>query len=308
MILTRRALLRSSLAALAAPALIRPARAWLVQGNCVPAPLPQTFQLGYARYSSGYSVGVTITGSGIPAGSLIVVGAYAQSSGSSDIWSGTMTVTDTPNNTYTPLLTNAGDPAFVNEHVRGGLFYAYNSLALTSGDSIVLTSSIPINEGAAIGGLYATNVLTSGDPHDGGVDSVVVSSGSSSPSVTAAAPPVVSNSLMIGYGLTSTNGSTSLAPSGSPWITWLTGDDTGFTFAAGFVASYIVTSAQLSWQMSIGGSTYNMVGITAFKPGGGGGGGGGGGSGCVGGGLLQEGGGGNILDQSGGPLLCNGRC
>jgi hypothetical protein len=133
---------------------------------------------------AGATITVTVPAGGVPAGSLIFVAAtdLATTAGGS--------VVDTAGNTYTLISSVARNGAGANGFVR--TYYAKNSTALASGNSITLTKVDGTARGAMTA-LYATGMNTSAP-----LDLAVTATGSSAAPSVASGAPAVAGELFIG--------------------------------------------------------------------------------------------------------------
>lgn len=141
--------------------------------------------IGTNTSTSGPTVAVTVAAGGVPAGALIVV-CVGEISGTAVGQS----VTDTAGNTYTSYSITQ----FSSLSAFGNLFYAYNVLALSSGNTITYTKDTS-GDDVAITAFYATGVLRTGSPADGAGGA---SGSGTSPSTTSNLPSA-SGDLMVGF-------------------------------------------------------------------------------------------------------------
>jgi hypothetical protein len=134
---------------------------------------------------------LSISTGAVPRGSLIVVGI---TNGPGGAFSGG--VTDTAGNTYT--FDHSAGLNF-NGAANGNLnlYFAYNTSALSSGNSISVSNTgtaAPV----AMTALYAVGIKTSADPRDSAASTGPAAGSSTSPTQTLAAAPSVPGALIIG--------------------------------------------------------------------------------------------------------------
>lgn len=183
----------------------------------------------------------TITTPTISAGKLIVVCVEDFGSG------GPNACGDTAGNTYTKLTLGATFAA---------IFYAWNSLALSTGNTITITKRDSSN-GSVATAFYFTNVQTSSDPHDSAVDAVgttTVTSGT----------PAASGELFIGIAGALSSPSTFSGDAGHGWST--SPPTISAAFGVGVCAGYQVnTGVSTKIWTPVFDQTANLAGVTGFK-------------------------------------------
>lgn len=145
----------------------------LLLSSCL-GPTPVSTNIG-TNLGSGASLSITVPGGGVPSGSLIVL--VSEDTGSTTPGG---SVADTAGNSYS-VAASIGSVGAVGS-LR--IWFAYNSLALSSGNTIVYTKISAGGSGATISAMYATNILAISNPNDSG--STATNSGSgTSPTVTS---------------------------------------------------------------------------------------------------------------------------
>jgi hypothetical protein len=218
------------------------------------------------------TLSITVPAGGIPAGSLICVVMSTQATGSSQL-----TITDTATNSYDVSIAHGVNN---NAAVNGVdlIAYAYNSLALNSGNLITYTNTSGTTNTVAISAFYATGIFLAGNARD---SAVTHGNGGSStaPTVTANAAPISPNELYLG--VLATNGPSgdtfTQDASNAAWVTppiraGTTGSTatTNWTVAGGMVRSsalltYAPTITTAPWSIQIMAFQLNYTyGVTGY--------------------------------------------
>ncbi len=158
---------------------------------------------------SGSPANITTIAS-VPAGSLIIVGVYV----------GAAVPTDTVGNTYhlAKTVTTPGNNGV-------SLYYAYNCLALPSGDTISISAGI----GSFASAAYTRGVLATSNP----LDQAVGATGTSTAPTTTSTTPAETGELWIG--VVATDSSVTLTQA-SGYSTPLNTPDAGFFISGNKVA------------------------------------------------------------------------
>lgn len=133
-------------------------------------------------------VSASVGAGGVPSGSLIVVCIQDTTVGAA-----TGSVADTAGNTYTLIASKSPNNSSTNGAAQ--MFYAWNSSALSSGNSITYTGT-DASRSKSISAFYATGIQTSSDPLDTAV-TVTGSSAVASPSALVSGTPAVAGELFV---------------------------------------------------------------------------------------------------------------
>src|SRR6185312_6024375 len=160
----------------------------------------------YTTVGSSTSTGTSLAinpSANIPAGSLIVVGIFNRGASSGSI-------SDTKGNSYVLGANGANGPS---PSGYGAVYYVYNSVALTTSDTITFTST---NSGISMTLGYATGIMTASDPKDFS-PAVTSSSAGTSQSVTGSAATVAGELNVCIAGGFNGAGARTLSRPGSPW-------------------------------------------------------------------------------------------
>jgi hypothetical protein len=203
--------------------------------------------LGTNTSNNGSSV--SLTGTAIPVGSLIVI--FCNTDG---IQGG---ISDSVSNTYTTLsLTGSAK-----------IFYCWNCKALTVSQTITVFAA----SDACISGIYATGINNTSNPYDSGFTATAGSNNTRFPTVTSVRAPTAAGSLVFGVY------ETILSPAlQSEFITnpggWsnLPAVVNEYDFGQGggsmIGGGYIVTSSQTTYAPTLSNAASGSIGIYAFAP------------------------------------------
>lgn len=218
--------------------------------------------IGASASGSAASLAITVGAGGVPANSLLCVGASASGISNNSL-TGTA-VTDTQTNAYSKV-----DSVIINNTSSNGsiyLFFSYNITALVSGNTITFT---PAASGRlTLSCFYVTGEQISSSP----IDAAASTSGgafgqSTTPSATMRAAPVAANSLVVGVigsgfgsGDTFTQDSTNAAYATPPNSASVTG--------SAIYGGNVVSSSQLTYAPSLSTSRQwgEVIGVFAPAP------------------------------------------
>ena len=214
---------------------------------------------------SGSSLSIGIPVGGVPKGSLIVV--LVQENGSPNGLGSLGAVTDTAGNSY-----SAAASAKYNSNGNWfAIFFAFNSLVLSSGNSIKYTFGRNGND-CAMSAFYAINMQTASSPLDAAVTASQAnqtsSGGGSFSSALVSGTPAVAGELIVA-GVSS--GGTSFTQSSGGWATppnKSTFNDSTLSFSSEVAGGTLTNSgtSTVSFSPNIGGGNSYAAIIVGFKP------------------------------------------
>jgi hypothetical protein len=209
--------------------------------------------IGTAANTTGSGAVHITAASGVPAGSLILIGV-------ADFNTALGTFSDSGSETYATAGTTGSSNSWI-----GALGYAFNATLATNG-TVTYTPHAG-SGGYVVSAFYATGIQTSPNP----LDSPTVATGaaiSGSPTVTMGAAPAVASSLVVGL-IGDTDQNTSITQPGgwsSPPPTLIGNSTMAITLAG----ATIVSSSRLTYAPTIPAGDGWLALVAAFKPAGGG--------------------------------------
>lgn len=209
------------------PAIVRAASLREIEATFpLPSFIPRSASFVPALTNIGAAAGsavasYTITTPAVPAGSLICVTCLDFGSG------GPNTCTDTAGNTYTKIITST----------VSCLYYAWNSLALSAGNTITITKRDSSN-GSLASAFWFSNIQITSEPHDFGVDATAAAS------TVTSGTPVASGEAFVAYCYDTGTPSSFTGDSGHGWSTSPPSNPMAFSIGLGS-----------GWQVNVGTGT-----------------------------------------------------
>lgn len=176
--------------------------------------MPQAVNIGTNTNTTGATIAVTVGAAGVPAGSLIVVGVTEKSTTGVN-----GTLADTATNTWNT--SQSGNLAATAADGRGMVFFAFNSKALSNGNTITYTKNTSGSVCAISACYFGPDVIVVANPED--TAARASATGTTGTITVTSGAPAHPNGLFVGVlcdsGSTTAGGNATFTQAASPWAT-----------------------------------------------------------------------------------------